>query len=194
MNRVFFTQPMVKLLTVLAVVVGFVIYVYLASGLPAPREQDRVVTRNGTFSIIKPRGWEADIRYGGPHDSFRERIVLTPQRSVGMETRITAARLSQPQNMDELLSRPNTLRGEFQSRQAVLSEKRSRKEYFWWATFERDGQWYEVGIRLARPEDLPSSDYWPFLTSFRASAATQPATAPYSLRPLLEWHASSARR
>ncbi|HWP41240.1 MAG TPA: hypothetical protein VNL70_09960 [Tepidisphaeraceae bacterium] len=192
MNRVFFSQPMVKLLTVVAVLVGFVIYVYVSSGLPAPREQDRIVTRNHTFSIIKPRGWEADIRYGGPADSFRERIVLTPQRSVGMETRITVARLSQPPDIDELLSRPGTWRGEFQSQQAIFTEKRSRKEYSWWATFQRDGQWYELGIRLAQPQDVQASDYWPFLNSFRASAPPQPASAPYSLRQLVGRCASSA--
>jgi hypothetical protein len=182
MKLIIFTRPVIKVLTVLGFVAIFVLVIYLMSGLPAPREENRVGPTNGTFSIIRPPDWEAQVIYSPADRQYATEVNIRPIRSVGREQRIVVSRLRNPPDMEklkELKYQP----GQFQGQPAMILAGKQKYQYLWRAIFERAGSWYDVMIWLTREEDVPHSDWWPYLTSFRAREvpATEPATMPSSI-------------
>ena len=174
MKRIFFTGPVVKLSIAAAVLVGFGLTVWLMSGMPAPREADRVGPANGTFSIIKPHGWESQVVYGPLDHQYLTTLAVEPEKSVGKGQRLFVGLLRKPPDL-EILKAAGMVPGQFQDRDALTSAAQLKHEFVWRAVFNR-GDWYEIFLRLPREEDVPHSEWWPYLTSFKANP--RPATEP----------------
>jgi hypothetical protein len=182
MKRILFTPPLVKLLVAATIVLGFVLLVWLMSGLPAPREQDRVAPINAGFSIIKPRDWEDRISYGPIDKQYATTILIEPVKTVGRGQRIFVGRFREPPDLEKLKSQ-GLAPGQFQGQEALLYSGQRKNEFTWRAVFRRGGTWYELGLRLPREEVVPRSEWWPYLTSFRPA---EPTTAPTVL-PATRW-------
>src|SRR5687767_15573041 len=69
-------KPLIKIGAVVAFVAGLGLYFWWSMRVPPPREQDRVVHRDGTFSIIKPRDWEASFNYAPREGRYADTLEL----------------------------------------------------------------------------------------------------------------------
>ena len=66
----------------------------------------------------------------------------------------------------------------FQGREAWLYSQMGKHDYAYRLLFPRGGTWYEISLRLPIEEDIPNSDWWPYLMSFKAQdAPPAPATS-----------------
>lgn len=176
MKRVFFTGPVVKVLAACGMIAGIGLIVFLMSGMPRPRERDRITTPAGEFSIIKPPDWIAAPAYSSETSEYIVSISCESTKSVGVGPRMIVSRLRQPQNVDHLKAR-GMLPLEFQSKPAMAMGKSLKRDFFYTLIFERDDEWYEIILRLPKAEDVPSTGWWEYLSSFRRGAsATHPAT------------------
>ena len=57
--------------------------------------------------------------------------------------------------------------GDFQGQRAWVASTRRKFEFIWQNYFQRGGVWYHIVIHLPETEDVPASDWWPYLTSFQ---------------------------
>jgi hypothetical protein len=163
MKRVFFTPPVIKFLIVIAAIGGFVLLAYSLAGLPAPREANRVSAPDGTFSIIMPPDWEDKISAG---TDGMIAIKMSPLRWSGRMTQFTARRLVSPPVLTEAVAI------KFQNRDAWILAKQRSFEYVWQILFQRDGTWFVIVLNLPRADDVPNSDWWPYVMSFKSSKAS----------------------
>lgn len=175
MKRVLFTGPVVKVLAAFGSVAGIGLLVYFMSGIPAPRESDRVFSAGGEISIIKPRDWNDTSSYPPPGTLYRVVLSAEPVKSVGVGPRLMAAQFGNPPAMDDL-QKAGLKPGRFLGRDAMVLAGQVKRDFFWRAVFEQDGNWYEVVLRLDAPQDVPASGWWPYMISFRAGG--KPATRP----------------
>jgi len=175
MKTILFTRPLVRILAVLGFLVVLAVVVWLLSGLPAPREQDRVATADGAFSIIKPRDWDSRVLYNSLDSRYSAAIEITPAKSVGRMQRFCVSQFREAPDQRALQSTFTASR--FQDRDAWLFAKMVKRDFIFRLIFERGGQWYEISLRLPSETDVPESDWWPYVNSFRAQApgsATNP--------------------
>jgi hypothetical protein len=166
---------MVRVLVALAVLGVFVLAIYRMGRLPKPSEANRVMVGDDVFSIIKPPDWEEKIVYG----SSTTGLELSPAKSLGRPETINVARIPLP-TFQRLA--PMTL-SEFQGQKAWIEYKTLKWEYLWHTIFQRSGHWYELTLHLQFKEDVPKSEWWPYLMSFRAGngPSTLPTPAVQSL-------------
>lgn len=181
MKRYNLTAPVLKMLGVLGFLLALGLVVYAMSGLPAPREQDRVTPLNDSFSIITPRDWEVRVVYGSA-DRYVTTINARPVKTVGPEIKFFAGRFREPPDLRKL-EQDGLVPTQFQQRPAMVYSAMIKKDFHYTLVFERGGTWYEIGLRLQTAEDIPNSDWWPYIDSFRAidspaSAPAAPATHP----------------
>src|SRR4051794_26978336 len=93
MRTRFFTGPVVKMLVVAAAVLALGIYMLVGARLPPPRESNRVTSRVGGYSIVRPEGWEARPAYAAKDRKYKDSIELRPESSKGgVEPRIFVGR------------------------------------------------------------------------------------------------------
>jgi hypothetical protein len=175
MRRLLLTRPVLKVLVVFAAIAAFCVIVYLMSGLPAPRERDRIAHVAGTFSIIKPRDWDGRVVYGPIDKTYVETIDITPAKSIGRTQKLFVGRLRHPPDVAELKSKHRFVESQFQQRPALLFSGAVKEGYVWRTIFQRGDDWYEIGLRLQVEEDVPRSDWWAYVNSFRAEE--KPATS-----------------
>lgn len=171
MKRVVLTGPVVKVFTAFASIAGIGLFVYLMSGMPAPRESDRVTSADGEISIIKPRDWNASTVYPPAGALYGVVITSEPVKAVGAGPRLMAARFRNPPVLEEL-KKAGLQPGQFRGRDAMIMAQQVKRDFFWRAVFEEGGNWYEVVLRLDAPENVPGSSWWPYITSFRAGKPT----------------------
>ncbi len=176
-KRIYLTPPVIKILIVVGVVIAAALYVYLTSGMPAPRESDRVSMADGSFSIIKPHGWGSSTG-SEPEDSpFDSHIELWHPGMSGAEDFLVLSRIRIDPTAESLTGAGMTL-GSFQGREAYFRTVEKPREYQWRMVFKNEGAWYNLLVRLRYKEDIPRSDWWGFISSFRSAPrpASQPAT------------------
>lgn len=176
MKTVLFTKPIVRILIVLAAVGGLALVVWLRSGLPQPDEANRVGPLDGSFSIIKPPGWEEQITYAPADPAYITTIDIRPARSIGQHERLFVARMREQPDLEKR-NASGILESDFQGRPAFMGYgKRSRD--FWWSVWFRIGtDWYEITVRTNIPQDIPASDWWAYVASFKAR---EPSPTPTS--------------
>jgi hypothetical protein len=165
MKTILFTRPVVRILVVTGFVLGLGAIVWLNSGLPSPRERDRVVAPQQGFSIIKPPGWDSRVLYGSPTDWHEATIEITPVKSVGLMTRFCAAKFREPPDVQKLRETFRPFR--FQNRDALIFASWVKREYLFRLIFQRDGGWYEISLRPPSELDVLNSDWWKYIETFR---------------------------
>jgi hypothetical protein len=174
MKRFHLNQPTMRILIALIVVGGFAISLYWMGRLPAPSEANRVRVEKDIFSIIKPPGWDEKTIYGS--DGIVS-VKLDPPKSVGRSEMIYAARILPP-TTQKLAPMSEE---EFQGQKAWIEYKTLKWEYLWHTIFQRGPYWYEIELHLQLKEDVPNSEWWPYLMSFRAGNG--PTTRPVLILP-----------
>jgi hypothetical protein len=175
-KRIYLTPPVVKILTATAVVLICAALIYSMSGMPAPREADRVSTLDGSISIIKPRDWTPHISYAPADQSYVTTIEIDHEGMIGLQDRLLVGRFRNAPQIDRLKA-VGMMEGSFQDQPAMISSETQKRAYQWRAVFERDGQWYSVSLRLQSKEDVRNGPWWAYLTSFRCRNVPAPATA-----------------
>ncbi len=170
-------KPALKLGGIVAFFAALGIYFWISMRIPAPREQDRVTHRDGLYSIIKPRDWEVSFDYKG-NDRYLDTLEIRLPTTSARDRRIFIGRLRQPPLKPANTINEKHFDTQFQGRPAWVLQGRSRLEHYWRALFERNGRWYELVFWTPLEEDVPSSGWWAYLQTFRASegATTVPAT------------------
>jgi hypothetical protein len=173
--------PFRVLLIVLAVG-GIVGWIYWNSA-DGPREADRVRHPVG-YSIVKPRGWIEKIQTK-PSESARDALNLEPDKWLGLAPTMYVKRLLWPPDQKKLLE-TGYVTGDFQGRQALLSQQKKPKRIIRTAILQVGGDWYELGVNLPGLEGARVDDCWAYPLTFQPAppsssatqATTQPATAP----------------
>lgn len=182
-KRIVLTPPVLRVLGVAAAVLVFALVVYSMAGMPGPRESDRIGPIDGSFSIITPRGhgFQSRVIYGPIDQTFTTLVEATQAGMIGgVDNKIAAARYRNPLD-PEKAKQLGYLPTKFQGKDAYVLTIERRHEFAWQMILERHGQWYQLAVRLQRKEDIPNSEWWPFIESFQAnevSPSTQPATIP----------------
>jgi hypothetical protein len=179
MTRIHFNQPTLRILIALIVLGGFALALYWMGRLPGPSEANRVNVGDDLFSIIKPPDWEQEIFFGPPGTIT---LKLQAAKSVGRPQTINVSRIAAPITQQLEAMDP----WEFQGQKAWLEYKTLKWEYLWRTIFQRGTYWYELELHLQLKEDVPRSEWWPYVMSFRAGngATTAPTPAAQSLRPV----------
>jgi hypothetical protein len=175
MKAILFTRPVIRMLAVAGFLLAGAVVVWLMSGMPAPRESDRIAPADRSFSIIKPRDWDVRLIYGTAESRYLATIEITPVKSVGIMQRFCASSFREPPDQGKL--RENFTPCQFQGRDAWLSSQWVKKDYMVHLIFERDGRWYEISLRLPTETDVSKSDWWKYMGSFRTGttgASTNP--------------------
>jgi hypothetical protein len=176
-KRIYLTPPVVKILTATSVVLICAALIYSMSGMPAPRESDRVSTRDRSISIIRPRDWTPHISYGPPDQAYVATIEINHEGMIGIQDTLAVGWFRNAPELDRLKAL-GMVEGTFQDQPAFISSETQKHGYQWRAVFERDGQWYSVSLRLQRKEDVRNGPWWAYLTSFKCRSVPMPATAP----------------
>lgn len=174
------TGPVIKMLAVAGVVVGFIIYINLAGSLPRPTEANRVTSRAG-FSIIVPEGYESTVASLGPGHKFSDTIEIIPPSGKTMkQSRIFVGRFRSPPDLELIRARDQQVASEFQGSPAYVFVGETKREFYWRAVIPRGDSWYELVLWQPIKVDFTTTDWWPYVLSFRApeSAATMPTPAP----------------
>jgi hypothetical protein len=180
--RRYFTQPVIKILAAAAVLLGFILYVALASRVPAPDEKNRVTSFVGGYSIIRPPDWEAIAVYGAANRTYKDTLEIRPKVSrSGKETRIFIGRFRSPPDLEEIRQNNERADTKFKNYQAEVftGHTKREREFFWRAIIHHGGEWYELALWLPAREDVPKSQWWPYLLSFHAPDV--PPALPTSL-------------
>jgi hypothetical protein len=175
MKRISLSGPAIRVLAATAVVAGFVIVLYMMAGLPAPREENRIRTANNQFSIIAPPDWEPIIHYGAADKNYRMTMDIQPKKQVGLTQKMFIGVFREPPDLAKFKSM-NYRDFTFQGQPALVWSGKNRKDYVWEMIFARGGSWYNLVLRLNLEDDIPNSDWWPYLESFQARAVAPPAT------------------
>jgi hypothetical protein len=183
MKTVIFTRPVLRLLAVAGFMLAGAGVVWLFSGMPAPREIDRITPADKSFSIIKPREWDARVIYGSDGSRYVATIEITPVKSVGLMQRFSASRFREPPDAEKL--REGFTPYQFQGRAAWLSSKQIKKDYMFHLIFDRDGQWYEISLRLPTQTDVPGSDWWKYVNTFQAAPGSGTLPVQATTNPVI---------
>jgi hypothetical protein len=174
----FWSSPIVRILVALVAIGALVLVVYLRFGMPAPDERYRVGPATGEFSIIIPPDWSARVMHEPSQKQYLTVLNASPKKIVGMEQSLKIGRLRIGPTLEQLKT-SGLLPLVFQDRPAFGAGSLVKHDFIWRMLFERSGQWFELILVLRIPEDVPQSDWWPYLESFRsASPGETPATAP----------------
>jgi hypothetical protein len=175
-KQVRLTPPVVKILAATAAMLICAALIYSMSGMPAPRESDRVSTHDGSLSIIKPRDWKERISYGPIDQAYLTTIEISHEGMLGIQDRLMVGHLRKAPDIERLKT-SGMSDGTFQDRPALIFSQQSKHDYQWRAIFERDGEWYDVSLRLQQKDDVRNGPWWAYLTSFRCHNVPRPATA-----------------
>src|SRR5262245_56221665 len=151
-KTIFFTRPMIRILIVCGFLLALAGVVWLMSGMPTPREQDRVVARDAGFSVIKPPEWDSRVMYGAASANVTATIEITPVKSVGLMQRFSTSQFRVPPEEKVLTEQYTPTR--FQERQAWMFSGWVKRDYMFRLVFEREGRWYEMSLRLAAETDV----------------------------------------
>ena len=177
-----FTQPVIKLLVLAAVIAGFIIYIRIGARLPPPREDNRVTNRLGGYSIIMPDGWESKIIYGSTSPLYKDTLEIRPKVSKGgFEPRIFIGRYRAQPDFDQIRQRQQSVPGvTIKNYEAQVFTGETKREFYWRAFIHHGGEWYELTLwlPLEQREDIPRSRWWAYLESF--AAPDVPPTLPTS--------------
>jgi hypothetical protein len=168
MTRIHFSQPTLRILIALIVLGAFGLSLYWMGRMPRPREANRVNVNNDVFSIIKPPDWDEKIGYGTGTVSLQ----LEPAKSLGRPELIYVSRIAPP-TTQQLAPMSEE---EFQGQKAWIEYKTLKWEYLWHTIFQRGQYWYELALHLQLKEEVPHSEWWAYLNSFRAGEG--PSTRP----------------
>jgi hypothetical protein len=163
-------------LTVAAAIGAFALVIYLMSGLPKPREGNRIRTANNQFSIVAPPDWEPTIRYAAPDRTYQTTMDIQPKKSVGLTQKLFVGVYRNPPDLEKL-KRLNYRNFTFQGQPALQWAGKNRNDYVWDMVFERGGAWYNLVLRLNLEHDVPNSDWWPYLETFQANPVTPASTS-----------------
>jgi hypothetical protein len=186
MKRITLSGPAIRVLAVTAVVAAFILVIYMMAGLPAPREENRVRTANNQFSIIAPPDWEALIHYGANDKRFHTTMDIQAKKQVGLAQKIFIGVFREPPDLDKL-KQVNYRDFTFQGKPALLWTGKNRSDYVWDMIFQRAGAWYNLVLRLNLPDDIPNSDWWPYLNSFQAQSVSRESTTSTTMAATQAW-------
>jgi hypothetical protein len=176
-----FTQPVLKILVVAAIAIGFIFYVTWGARLPKPDEKNRVVHATGGYSIIKPPGWELRESRTG-NGKYHDWLELSPPavRST-KQPRIFIGRFRNEPDLEAALKRDARIGMEFQGRPATTAAgETKRRDHYWRAIIPRRGEWFELVLWMPVQEWVPDSEWWPYLNSLHIEDVA-PATLPTTL-------------
>lgn len=181
MKPTFFTGPVRKIFWAVAAVLAFALVLYLMSGMPAPREEDRVGPVNGSFSIIKPPDWESEVVYSVADRYFVTVVKAQPARSVGIGPMLVVGLLRDAPDLQKL--QRSMVASRFQDQDAMIFSGPVKREYLWKAIFRRGEKWFELSLTLPKGEDIEHGPWQAYLNSFRANAetASRPASFPATI-------------
>jgi hypothetical protein len=179
-KTIFLTRPVVRILIVCGFLLALAGVVWLMSGMPTPREQDRVVAGEAGFSVIKPPEWDSRVMYGAANANVSATIEITPVKSVGLMQRFCTSQFRVPPD-EKAISQQFTPR-KFQDREAWLFSGWVKRDYMFRLVFERGGRWYEMSLRLPAETDVPNSDWWKYINTFRVHET--PSTVPNDQAPM----------
>jgi hypothetical protein len=178
MRRTVFTGPAITVICVAGLILILAASLYFYSMGDSPREQDRVSTADGLFSIIKPKGWVSKIVYGPPDRRFVATLESHPTDSLEVGDQLFVGRLSAPPDMDNLKT-TGYVKSTFQGQDAMVSSRFLKGQRVWRAYLWRDGTgWFQLQLTLRGNIDIQNSQWWKYLESFRSNQA--PTTAPGS--------------
>jgi hypothetical protein len=175
-------KPLIRIGSVVGFVALLMLYFVWSMRVPPPREGDRVTHRDGAYSIIKPRDWDAEFNYAGDaryQDTLEVRFTTRRPRDL----RIFVGRMRNEPKLEEIQARDKPAGTEFQGRPAHVFTGRTRLEHYWRAIFQRGGEWYELVFWMPYEQDVKETGYWPYLESFRASEAPTTTTTTTSTSP-----------
>jgi hypothetical protein len=179
--RRYFTQPVIKILAAAAVLLGFILYVAFAPRVPPPDEKNRATNLVGGYSIIRPPDWEEKAVYAAADRTYKDMLEIRPKVSrSGKETRIFIGRFRNPPDLEDIRQRNERVDTKFKNYEAEIftGHTKHEREFFWRAIIHHGGEWYELTLWLPARQDVPTSEWWPYLQSFRAPDVppTMPAT------------------
>ena len=172
-------KPLIKIGAVVAFLALLASYFWWSMRVPAPREQDRVAHRDGTFSIVKPRDWEVSFNYAPREGRYADTLELRIPTAQTRDLRIFVGRFRAAPDLASIQARDKQIDDQFQGRPAHVFKGRSRLEHYWRAVFQRGGDWYELVLWMPYEDDVPRSGWWPYLLSFQAreTRTTAPTTS-----------------
>ncbi|HEY7091222.1 MAG TPA: hypothetical protein VH518_24205, partial [Tepidisphaeraceae bacterium] len=146
MKTILFTRPIVRMLIVVGCVLGVGLVVWLMSGMPAPSESNRVGPNDGSFSIIKPGEWDADVLYSPVDQRYSTIINMTPKKSVGREQKFFVGQFREASIAENFKQQMDPF--QFQGRPAWVFSRMRKHDYFFQIVFARGARWYEISVSL----------------------------------------------
>jgi hypothetical protein len=150
----------------IAIALGMSVSLFTRNRLGAVDESRRYRHPDG-FSIVVPRGWDAQLAPSG--------LLVRPLSFSGPAPRLDVMRLKSPRSADA-----KTREVTFQGRPAQLLRGYSDERFVYQVQFERDGVWYALVVRQTIEEEHLAGPWRAFFDTFRveSAAATLPSTAP----------------
>src|SRR5690349_13575561 len=121
------SPPTVRILLAAGVLLGLVGVVWIMSGMPAPRESNRVGPKTGEFSIIRPPDWEGGVVYQPTDKFYTTTIDFTPIKMVGRLRHFFIGQFRSapdPQQLRDAM-KPTT----FQGREAWVYSQMGKHDY-----------------------------------------------------------------
>ncbi len=175
----YFTSPMLKVLAIVLIVAGFVIYVRVATRIAAPAERNRVTHIVGGYSIVRPDDWEAKTVYASGDRKYKDILEIRPKTGKGgaNEPRIFIGRFRDAPDLQEIRNRDQPAGKGFNNYDAEIFTGFYRRESFWRAIINHGGEWYELVLWLPDRADVNTSDLMPYVKTFRAPDVP-PTTMP----------------
>ena len=166
------------------VVVAFLLVAALCAWIFWPRsiepaqESNRFKTPAG-YSIIVPRdwGWKIDAR---PLDrTAKDKLFLSPRNPGYRPPGMSIVRLAREPNETDLKNNDGFVNKSFQDEPALVFHGSRKKYWAWEAVFQRGGDWFRLTLSIPGYEDIPSSNWFGYVNSFRYEPppATQPAAS-----------------
>jgi hypothetical protein len=121
------------------------------------------------FSIVVPRGWDAQLAPSG--------LLVRPLAFSGPAPRLDVMRLTSPKPADA-----KTREVTFQGRPAQLLRGFGDQRFIYQIQFERNGAWYALVVRQTIDEEHLAGPWRAFFDTFRLepTAGTEPSTSTVS--------------
>jgi hypothetical protein len=185
-NRSSWNSPVAKVIAVALFIGALAAWIFWPRTFPKPEESNRVWHPDG-FSLIHPPGFEGQVETGADVMDKRHHGILTlwPINRGYFPPALRLIHWQIPPDWAERKAAEHYVDSTFQGRPAILYIGQIGKQWVYRTDFQDQGQSFELSLETRDKIDVPHSDWWPYLLSFRYDRAmarrSVPATLPAGL-------------
>lgn len=153
----------------IVLVIAVVAVAFRAASRHGPDERDRFTHPSG-YSIVAPKDWRTRVVLDPGNPTEIDGLILEPVNWKGSAPNMWAKRLKGAP--DEAAMRPKGfIDWQFQGQPSLHLLEKKRRGAVQREIFQRNGQWYEVGVELPGIEWTSLDDWWKFAETFKPAGA-----------------------